>query len=99
MTVANTANRTGVADTASSTAILAALAAGGSRKGVIIHNNSSEILYIAYGGTAAAISSAGYTYKIPADAHWEMPEPIFSGALWGIWANNSSGYAAITELT
>lgn len=97
---ANTANRTGVADTASSTAILAALAAGGSRKGVIIHNNSSEILYIAYGGTAAAIASAGYTYKIPADATWEMPaDALFSGAIWGIWANNSSGYAAITELT
>jgi len=98
MDTASDAIRTSVSDTASSTAIIAATAVGGKREGLIIHNNSSSILYVAFGGTAASIAAGGYTYKIPADAHWEMNIPIFQGAIWGIWSADSTGYASITEL-
>ena len=100
MRTAVEAVRSTVADSATSVAIAAARNAslGNLREGLIIHNNSSEILYIAYGGTAATTAAGGYSYNIPADAHWEMIEPIFQGAIWGIWANNSTGAASITEL-
>jgi len=98
MDTASDALRTSVSDTASSTALIAATAPGGQREGLIVHNNSTSILYVAYGGTAAAISAGGYTYKIPADAHWEMPQPIYQGAIWAIWSADSTGYASITEL-
>lgn len=98
MAIASGAALSAVADSAASVAVLAATVAGRTRKGVIIHNNSAEIMYLAYGGTAATATPGGYTYKIPADAHWEMLEPIFQGALWGIWANNSSASISVTEL-
>jgi hypothetical protein len=97
MAIASNAVISTVADSASSVAIIAATAAGRQRKGLIIHNNSTEILYIAFGATATT-TAGGYTYKIPVDAHWEMIEPIFQGAINGIWAANASGAVSVTEL-
>lgn len=74
------------------------LASAATRRGVIIHNNSAGILYIKYGATATA-SAGGYTYKIPADGTWEMPGPIYTGAIDGIWTGATTGAASITELT
>ena len=63
---------------------------------VIVYNDSTEILYLKYGATA---STTSYTVQIPAGGYWEMPFPIYTGAIDGIWANNASGVARITELT
>lgn len=93
--VAGTATVTAVNDQATSTTLLAA-AAG--RKGVIAHNNSSADLYLKYGATATT-SAGGYSYKIPAGEHWEMPEPIYVGIIDGIWSADSSGAVSLTELT
>lgn len=71
------------------------LEANPDRRGVILHNNSTEILYLKYGDTA---SSTSYTYKINPNAHWEMPFPIYTGRIDGIWASNGTGAARITEL-
>lgn len=88
---------TSVADSATAANLVTArtLATGQPRRGLIIHNDSTEILYIAYGATA---TTTAYTYKIPVDAHWEMIDPIYQGRISGIWANNASGSARITEL-
>lgn len=90
---ATTATLTNVNDTASSTTLKAA-AAG--RKGLIIHNDSTSALFVKYGATASASS---YTVKIAADGYWEMPQPIYTGVVDGIWASDASGAARITELT
>lgn len=90
---AATATLSNVNDAATSTSLLAS---NTSRKGVIIHNDSTSILYLKYGATA---STTSYTYKIPADGTWEMPAPIYTGALDGIWSADSTGAARITELT
>lgn len=73
------------------------LAANANRKGVLLHNNSPSTLYIKYGGTAS-IAAGGWSVKIPADAYWEMPMPVNTEALHGIWSSDSTGYAQITEL-
>lgn len=93
---AATGTVTTVDDTGSTTTLLAA---NTSREGVQVHNNSTSVLYVKYGG-AASIAGGGYTVKIPADGHWEMPGPsIYTGVLHAIWSANASGYANITELT
>lgn len=92
-TVSTTAAVTTVDDTASSVSLLAANLV---RKGVVIHNNSTSILYIKYGATATT-ASGGYTYKIPADGTFEMLDHIYTGAIDGIWSANSTGAASITE--
>lgn len=89
-----TATRSNVSDAASDTLILAANAA---RKGATIWNDSTEILYLGLGTTAASLTSA--TAKIVADGYYELPQPVFTGQIRGIWANNASGAARITELT
>lgn len=93
---AATATVTGVADTASSTTLLAA---NTSREGVQVHNESTSTLYVKYGGTAS-IASGGYTVKIAAGAYWEMPHTsTYTGVLHAIWSSDASGYANVTELT
>jgi hypothetical protein len=90
---AGAATLSNVNDTASSTTLLAASA---TRKGAICHNDSTSILYLKYGATASATS---FTAKIPADGYWEMPEPIYTGIIDGIWSADASGAARLTELT
>lgn len=93
---AATGTVTGVSDAATSATVLAA---NTSRKGAILHNNSTEILYVKFGATAS-IASGGYTYKIPADGTLELQgERVYTGIIDGIWANNSTGYVNVTELT
>jgi hypothetical protein len=72
------------------------LASAGTRRGVIIHNDDTGVLYVKYGSTA---STTSYTVKIPVDGYWEMPGPIYTGAIDGIWVTSGSGSARITELT
>jgi len=90
---ASAAATTSVNDAAVSTTLLASNA---NRRGVIIHNNSTSILYVKYGATASATS---YTYKVPADTTLEMADPAYQGVIDGIWSADSTGFATITELT
>lgn len=91
--VASAASVTSVADTASSTTLLASNA---SRRGATIFNDSSEILYVKFGATASATD---YTIKMAAGSYFEFPVPCYTGVVDGIWANNSTGAAKLTELT
>ena len=69
-------------------------AANAARKMLIICNNSTEILYVKL-GTAA--STVDFSYKIYPNAHLELPLPIYTGVVTGIWAANASGAALVTE--
>lgn len=96
---AGTATISHVNDDTNSATLLAA--ASRTRAGVIVHNHSTATLFIKYASSAAVADTAdGYTYKILPDQHWEMPTPIYDGAITCIWdANTGSGFAEVTELT
>ena len=65
------------------------------RIGLILFNDSTAVLYLKYGTTA---SSTSFTYKIPSMGTFEMPMPIYTGRIDGIWDANTSGAARITEM-
>jgi len=81
---------------ATSTASAQLLAANTSRRGVIIHNDSSGILYVKYGTTASATS---FTYRLTSQATLELPtSPMYTGRIDGI-LDTGTGTARVTELT
>lgn len=88
-----TATRTQVADTASDALLLAANAA---REKYAITNDSTAILYLADGTTAA--STTNYTVQIQPGGYFENTN--FTGEVRGIWATDpGTGAARITEYT
>ena len=70
------------------------LPANAGRRGAVIVNDGTAALYLAY---AATTSSTAYTYRLPPQAIFEMPLPIYTGVISGIWSA-ANGQAAITEL-
>lgn len=89
----STGTVTSVDDTASSTTILAA---NSSRKGFIIFNDSTVVLYLKLGATA---STTSFTYKLNPSGTLNEPNFPYTGVIDGIWASNASGAARITELS
>jgi hypothetical protein len=90
---AGTATRSSVGDAAADTLVLAANAL---RKGATVFNESTAILYLGLGTTAA--SATNYTVQIPASGYYEVPF-WFSGQIRGYWASDAGGNARVTELT
>lgn len=91
---AGTGTRTSVGSSASSVTILASNA---NRKGAIIYNDSTQILYLDLSGGTATSSS--YSVQIPSNGYFELPGPaIYTGAITGIWAA-ANGNARITEFS
>lgn len=89
----NTGTLSNVADTASSTTILAA---NSSRKGASVANDSSAALYLKMGSTA---STTSYTVRLVQHAYWECPFG-YTGIITGIWATDpGDGAARVTEYT
>lgn len=70
-------------------------ASNADRKALYITNTDANALYVKFGATA---SSSSFTVTIPSNGYYEMPQPIYTGVVDGIWAANGSGIAAITEL-
>lgn len=84
---------TNVNDTATSTTLLAANTA---RKGVIITNTSSAILYVRL--AAGTASATMFTYRLPQNATQEVNYP-YTGIITGVWATDpNDGVAVVTEL-
>lgn len=92
-TNATTGTRTSVNDVATDVQLLASNA---SRRVAIIFNDSTEILYLALGAAAASLTD--YTAQLFPRGYFETPYR-YTGEIRGIWANNASGAARITELT
>jgi len=91
---ANLANITSVGSLASGEQQL--LPANGNRAGAVIYNESTAILYLAFGPAA---SLTAYTVQIPANGYFELPGPaIYTGVISGIWSA-ANGFARITELS
>lgn len=71
------------------------VAANTARKKLIIFNDSSAILYVAFAATA---SLTAFTYKIAAGSSIELNLPIYPGVISGIW-DSATGAARITEIS
>lgn len=91
--VAGTATLANVNDSAGSVTLQASNA---NRLGWSCFNDSTQALFIKFGATASATS---FTTRVVAMAYYEMPQPIYTGVIDGIWAADGSGAARVTELT
>jgi hypothetical protein len=85
------ATLTSVASSASSVTLVAAK---DSRKGLIIQNTSTAILYILLGG-GTATATTSHSVQLASNAFYDIGG--FTGAVSGIWAS-ANGQANITEL-
>jgi len=89
-----TGTKTSVASSASSVTILASNA---SRKGAMVYNDSTQVLYLDLSGGTA--SNASYSVQIQPNGFFELPAPaIYSGLITGIWAA-ANGNARVTEFS
>ena len=76
------------------------LAANSARKGVVIHNDSTAMLYVKYGATATT-SIGGFTYELNPEDTLEInpiQNGIYTGVIDGIWSAANGG-CSITELS
>lgn len=87
-----TSTVTSVASSASSVSLLAS---NTSAKLRTFYNDSTQVLYIKFGATA---STTSYTVQVAAGGYYEVPQPLYTGAIDGIWAS-ANGNARITEVT
>lgn len=84
-----------VSSVASSAASVTLAASNIDRKGLSIFNDSTKVLFAKLGATASA---SDYTLKIPAGGYYELPHPVYTGRIDGIW-QAANGAAKVTELT
>lgn len=96
--VANTETRpaTGtITTTAGSASSVTLKASNASRRGLTIVNESSADLYVAF---AATSTITAYTVLLSAGAYYEVPFPVYTGIVTGIWSS-ATGNARVTEIT
>lgn len=93
--VGQTCSTPATTSVASSATNVTLLAANTGRRQAIIWNESSATLYVKLGATASATS---YTYQVVGGGYLELPLPVYTGQIDGLWAA-VDGNARITELT
>ena len=69
------------------------LSSNASRKMATIFNDSTTNLFVKFGATASATS---FTVKIALGGYYELPIPVYTGQIDGIW-DVANGSARITE--
>lgn len=84
-----------VTSVASNVAAVPLLGTNVNRRGAFIFNDGSNNLFVKLGNAASLTS---FTVKILAGGFYEVPEPIYTGDITGIW-DVATGSARITELT
>jgi hypothetical protein len=71
-------------------------AAKAARKGLNIYNNSDTAIFVFLGSGA---SSSKFSFNLPSASFYELPFPVYTGIITGIWATSGSGDAQVDELT
>lgn len=89
---ASTATLANVAGSASSVTLQAS---NSSRLGWSVFNDSAANLYVKFGSTASATS---FTVKVGVGEFYELPTPVYTGIITGIW-DSATGAARVTELS
>lgn len=84
-----------LANVAASATTVQLRASTAGRLGLIVANDADVSLYLKYGATASLTS---FTAKIPPRGLWEMPQPIYTGVVDGIWDASPTGAARVTEV-
>lgn len=85
-----------ISQIAPSTTSQSVLAANSARLGVILQNNSSQPVRIAY---AASASGTQFTLLMaPNGSVYAMPQPVFVGQISAVWDSSASGALQVTEL-
>jgi hypothetical protein len=79
---------------AASVASVTVLALNANRKGAMITNDSTSVVYIAFAATATATA---FTAKLNAGDYYEVPFG-YTGIITGIWVT-AAGSARVTEIT
>lgn len=82
-----------LSNVASSATNVTVLATNASRKGAMVYNDSTAILYLKLGATASATS---HTIQMAAASYYELPQPVYTGVIDGLWAS-ANGSARVTE--
>lgn len=77
-----------------STVLLAA--ANNTRRVLTVYNDSNRNLYLKNGPSA---SLGDWNVRLPPNAYFEEPQPIWQGEVTCVWAAGGSGYARVNELT
>lgn len=81
----------------SSTTSATILAANTSRKGAIICNSdANDLLLDLSGGTASA---SRFQVRLAQNQAYELPYPVYTGLITGIWVGDGSGLADVVEYT
>lgn len=91
----NIATVSALANVASGTASVQLAAVNLNRRGLILVNDSTAVLYVAYG---AAASSTSFTVKVAAGGLHFMDVPVFAGQVNGAWAT-ANGFCRVTDLS
>jgi hypothetical protein len=91
---ATTAVKSNVTATTTSTTILAANA---NRRGAIIFNDSTVVLYISYG--TGTTSTTSFSMKVAAGAVYLLDVPLYNGAMTGMWAASPTESARVTDIS
>lgn len=81
--IATTVTRVSVAVDAVNGAVLKA--ANTARNGMQIYNHSTRTLIGVYDNTSTVPVVAPFTFRVGPGGYWEMPVPIYQGAVTGIW--------------
>jgi hypothetical protein len=91
--LSGTVTQTSVTSVITSVTILAANAA---RRGAIIYNDSTSVLRLSYGTTAA--STTAFSVLVQANSAYFLDVPLWTGAITGIWVT-ANGAARVTDLS
>jgi hypothetical protein len=79
----------------SSATVVTLLSSTAGRRSGFFFNDSTSDVYLKLGTSASATS---FTVKIASYGYYELPQPIYTGAITGIWVS-ANGSMRITELT
>ena len=84
------------ATVSTNTAAVIIQAENSDRKGLVVLNTDANDLYIGYTSDTTAAKNVAIVAQ---DGHWTMPaDHDFQGDVYGIWADDGVGVAAVTEL-
>lgn len=70
-------------------------ASNASRRGLILYNTGSKLVYVKFGATA---TPTDFTIPLPAGQVWEMSEPIYTGIIDAV-ASSGTQVVNVSELT
>lgn len=86
-----------LSNVASSATTVTVLASNANRKGMMVFNDSTSVLYLKFGATA---STTSYTVQIASNGYYEMPASpyMYTGICDGIWSS-ANGNARVTEIS